>query len=332
MTGKQLFDGLGDVGERYYQEACAYKSRRHWLWRGVAAACVCLGLLGALLALPREHNAFVVKAYALDLEADGTIGLQAQDIWERPEILGGHFDGENFYVNIGLGYEGEQIARVTFSTETGFFARQNVAELFLEENVSRMYVGADMQLALCGEEFEIAGDRVTVDESALESGTLLFWGTAASGREDLPEQVPITAQAEFRDGTKQKITVTLDIAGPMVYSEERSPEEIWQMWEEREKEREYYLNIPLEACELVEESVEPVTDVYEVQLPDGGTSWLRDLDKLTESDFDEDGTYRSGFQGCLDDRVYLPVIRREADGTFTGMVYRVPEELEYSGG
>ena len=332
MTGKQLFNGLGDVGERYYQEACGYKPHRHWLWRGVAAACVCLGLLGALLALPRENNAFVVKTYALDLEADGTIGLRAEDVWERPEFLGGHFDGENFYVNIGLGYEGEEIDRVTFSTETGFFARQNVAELFLEENVSRMYVGADMQLALCGEEFEIVGDRVTVDESALESGTLLFWGTAASGREDLPEQVPITAQAEFRDGTKQKITVTLDIAGPMVYSEERSPEEMEQMWEEREKEREYYQNISLESCELVEESVEPVTDVYEVQLPDGGTSWIRDLDKLTESDFDEDGIYRSGFQGCLDGCVYLPVIRREGDGTFTGMLYRVPEELTYSGG
>ena len=327
MTGKQLFDGLGDVGERYYQEACAYKSRRHWLWQGVAAACVCLGLLGALLALPREHNAFVVKAYALDLEADGTIGLQAQDIWERPEILGGHFDGENFYVNIGLGYEGEQIDRVTFSTETGFFARQNVAELSLEENVSRMYVGADMQLALCGEEFELVGNRVTVDESALESGTLLFWGMEASGREDLPEQVPITAQAEFRDGTKQKITVTLDIAGPMVYGIQRSPEEIEQSMEIRE----YYQNIPLESCELVEESVEHVTDVYEVQLPDGDTSWIRNLDKLTESDFDEHGIYRSGFQGCLGGCVYLPVIRREADGTFTGMLYRVPEELVYPG-
>lgn len=331
MSGKQLFDGLGAVGARYYQEACDYKPRRHWIWRGAAAACVCLGILGALLALPREDNVFTIKAYALDLEADGTIGLRAQDIWERPEILGGHFDGENFYVNIGLGYEGEHVARVTFTTERGFFAKQNVAELSLEENVSRMYVGPEQQLALCGEEFEIVGNRVTVDKSALESGVLLFWGMAASGREDVPEQVPITAEAEFRDGTKQKVTVTLDMAGPMVYSDERTPEEIWQMWEEWEKEREHYQNIPLESCELVEESVEHVTDVYEVQLPDGGTSWVRDLDKLTESDFDEHGVYRSGFQGCLDGRVYLPVIRREADGTLTGMLYRVPEELEYSG-
>lgn len=332
MSGKQLFEGLGAVGDRYYQEACDYTPRRrHWIWRGLAAACVCLGLLGVLLALPQENNAFVVKTYALDLEADGTIALRAQDIWERPEILGGHFDGENFYVNIGLGYEGDHVAQVTFSTETGFFASQNVAELSLEENVSRMYVGADMQLALCGKEFEIAGDRVTVDESALESGTLLFWGTAASGREDLPEQVPITAEAEFRDGTKQKITVTLDIAGPMVYSDERFPEEMEQMREEWEEKREYYQNIPLGSCELMEESVEPVTDEYEVQTP-GGTSWIRDLDRLTENDFDEDGIYRSRFRGSLDGRVYLPIIRREADGTFTGMLYRVPEELEYSGG
>lgn len=328
MSGKQLFDGLGAVGERYYQEACDYKPRRHWIWRGAAAACVCLGLLGALLALPQENNAFVVKTYALDLEEDGTIGLRAEDVWERPEILGGHFDGENFYVNIGLGYEGEHVARVTFTTETGFFAEQNVAELSLEENVSRMYVGAEQQLALCGEEFEIVGNRVTVDKSALESGILLFWGMAASGSDDLPEQVPITAEAEFRDGTKQTVSVTLDIAGPMVYSTEQSPEEMEQAMEIGA----YYQELPLESCELMEESVEPVTEVYEIQLPDGSASWIRHLDKLTESDFDEHGVYRSGFQSCQDGRVYLPVIRREADGTFTGMLYRVPEELEYSGG
>lgn len=328
MSGKQLFDGLGAVGERYYQEACDYKPRRHWIWRGAAAACVCLGLLGALLALPQENNAFVVKTYALDLEEDGTIGLRAEDVWERPEILGGHFDGENFYVNIGLGYEGEHVARVTFTTETGFFAKQNVAELSLEENVSRMYVGAEQQLALCGKEFEIAGNRVTVDKSTLESGILLFWGMAASGREDLPEQVPITAEAEFRDGTEQTVSVTLDIAGPMVYSTEQSPEEMEQAMEIGA----YYQELPLESCELMEESVEPVTEVYEIQLPDGSAFWIRHLDKLTESDFDEHGVYRSGFQSCQDGRVYLPVIRREADGTFTGMLYRVPEELEYSGG
>ena len=328
MSGKQLFDGLGAVGERYYQEACDYKPRRHWIWRGAVAACVCLGLLGTLLALPQENNAFVVKTYALDLQEDGTIGLRAEDVWERPEILGGHFDGENFYVNIGLGYEGEHVARVTFTTETGFFAKQNVAELSLEENGSRMYVGAEQQLALCGEEFEIVGNRVTVDKSALESGILLFWGMAASGSDDLPEQVPITAEAEFRDGTKQEITVTLDIGGPMAYSTRLSPEEMEQAMEIGA----YYKELPLESCELMEESVEHVTEVYEIQLPDGSASWIRHLDKLTESNFDEHGVYRSGFQSCQDGRVYLPVIRREADGTFTGMLYRVPEELEYSGG
>lgn len=333
MSSKQLFDGLGAVGDRYYQEACDYTPRRrHWIWRGLAAACVCLGILGALLALPQEEHVFVVKTYALDLEEDGTIGLRAQDIWERPEILGGHFDGKNFYVNIGLGYEGDHVAQVTFSTETGFFASQNVAELSLEENVSRMYVGPEQQLAMCGEEFEIVGNRVTVDKSTLESGTLLFWGMEASGSDDLPEQVPITAEAEFRDGTKQTVSVTLDIAGPMVYSIEESPEEVQQRWEEWEKEREHYQNIPLESCELVEESVEHVTDQYEIQDPGGGPSWILDLDKLTESDFDEHGIYRSRFRGSLDGRVYLPIIRREVDGTFTGMLYRVPEELEYSGG
>ena len=45
-------------------------------------------------------------------------------------------------------------------------------------------------------------------------------------------------------------------------------------------------------------------------------------------EFDEDGIWRGG-PATSSDRVYIPVIRRNADGTYTGMVYRVPEELQY---
>ena len=75
---------------------------------------------------------------------------------------------------------------------------------------------------------------------------------------------------------------------------------------------------------MLEESVEPVTDVYEARMGTGST-------RLTLHDgieFDEDGIWRGGWMQS-GGQVYIPVIRRNVDGTYTGMVYRVPEELQY---
>ena len=47
-----------------------------------------------------------------------------------------------------------------------------------------------------------------------------------------------------------------------------------------------------------------------------------------DMEFDEDGIWRGG-PATSSDQVYIPVIRRNADGTYTGMVYPVPEELQY---
>jgi hypothetical protein len=71
-----------------------------------------------------------------------------------------------------------------------------------------------------------------------------------------------------------------------------------------------------------------VTDVYECHV---GTTvaYIRDFDKM---EFDEYGINRGGFLTDLGTKdVYIPVIRREDDGTFTGMLYRVPESLGYNG-
>ena len=94
---------------------------------------------------------------------------------------------------------------------------------------------------------------------------------------------------------------------------------------------EYYESLPLEKCELLEESVETVTDVYEVRTRTT-TSWITLYDEM---EFDENGIHRAGIRGDTADdgtyEIYLPVIRRDADGVYTGMIYRVPEELHYAG-
>ena len=86
----------------------------------------------------------------------------------------------------------------------------------------------------------------------------------------------------------------------------------------------YYEELPLEKCELLEESMEPVTDVYEAHMGTGSTL----LTLYDGMEFDENGIWRGGPM-TSSDQVYIPVIQRNTDGTYTGMVYRVPEELKY---
>ncbi len=91
----------------------------------------------------------------------------------------------------------------------------------------------------------------------------------------------------------------------------------------------YYMNLPLEQCELVEESVETVTDVYEVKLGIS-TSWITIQEEM---EFDEDGIWRGGTRGDFTAdgyQVYIPVIQRDHNGVYTGMLYKVPKNLHYN--
>jgi len=87
---------------------------------------------------------------------------------------------------------------------------------------------------------------------------------------------------------------------------------------------EYYYYIPLEECELIPESVRIVTDVYEFETG---------IDSLVRREIIEDGflflnnsVTRIMWGNYMDDdpRGFLAVIKRDADGVMTGMVYRVP--------
>ena len=102
--------------------------------------------------------------------------------------------------------------------------------------------------------------------------------------------------------------------------------------EELEKSRAesaYYETLPLEDCILVEDSVADVKDEYQCSV-EGTITWYT----VRQEDLDGDGIQRCGmFRAPSPDgrSVYLPVICRRADGTLQGMVYRVPQALEYPG-
>ena len=323
MRGHELLNKMELVDLAYLDAAEKSPApRKHRRWKyGMAAACLCAALLLSFLRTPKPDNAFFVRAYELALTDDGMIGLKETDLLDQPDVWGGHFDGENFYLSVGLRYDGSNIKSVDFITEDGFFAKQYTGSLADGENVSRMYVGAENRLVMYGTEFEIVGDTITLNDETMTDDLLLFWGTQAIDMSEVRRHIEIKATAAFNDGRTQEVTIPIDLSGTGVYSGIVTEEEHQRF----EKKWDYYQNLPLEECELLEEAVETVTDVYEV---DFGTSAHRitDFDKM---EFGEDGIWRAGFSevGC---EVYISVIERDRNGVYTGMVYRVPENLLYS--
>lgn len=335
MRGNELLDKMELVDPAWLDaaERTPTPRRRRWIRYGAAAAaCLCAAVLLSRWGAPNPADAFFVKGYALELAGDGTVALQETDLLERSEIWAGHFDGENFYLSVGLRYDGSNIKSVDFITEDGFFAKQYVGSLSPGNGISQTYVGPESKLVMYGEEFEIVGDRITLNEETMTDDLLLFWGTRAADMSEVPEQIEIKATATFYNRRTQEVTIPIDLSRlgtgtwvPWVLTYNISGEEI----QRNSKIKDYYMALPLEQCELLVESVETVTDVYEVRL-EGSISWIRYFDEL---EFDENGIHKSGYQGDYTAdgyEVYIPVLKRDENGVYTGMIYRVPEELQYT--
>lgn len=322
MRGSELLDKL-ELADPAYVEAADRAPAgclRRLKWKYAAAACLCLALAGAFLGGPAPADAFIVKTYALEGGEDGAVRLAEMDLLDRQEVLGGYFDGENFYLNIGLRAEGQNIDHVVFTAKEGFFATQRVGDLTAGESVSKLYVGPENRLAVYGREFAPAGSEITLDGGTEEDDVLLFWGIRASDSGELPEQAEIKAAVTFRDGKTQEAAVTLPLRGQITMYTMPVDEEAMRQARE---EYDYYQSLPLEDCQLLEDTVETVTEVYECAIGNS-VSCHRDFDKMP---FDGDGLFRAGVSHA-DGGVYLTVIRRNG-GTYTGMVYRVPSALEY---
>lgn len=336
MRGHELLDKMELAGPAYLDAAdkSPASRKRRWLKYGMAAACLCAVLLVSFLRTPKPDNAFFVKAYELALTDDGTVELKETDLLDLPDVWDGYFNGENFYLSVGLRYDGSNIKSVAFITEEGFFAKQYIGNLADEEHVTRMYAGAENRLVMYGTEFEIVGDMITLDDKTMTDDLLLFWGTRAADMSEVPEHIEIKAVAAFRDGRTQEVTVPIDLSGAgagtelVTFTTGTMPDEEIQRWEEK---RNYYDHLPLEECELLEETVETVTNVYEYNI---GTI-TDQVPIYDEMEFDENGICRNGIRGEHTEDgyvMYMPVIRRDENGVYTGMVYRVPEDLYYPEG
>lgn len=327
MKREEISELINRIDPRFILEAETYsrKSRRIGtvLRRcgAAAAAMVCLAVLLHALLPQAPSGVFTVKAYALDFDANGTVVLREEDLLEKSDYWGGYCDGENYYVSMGFRYEGENIDRVTFTTEEGFFAKQWISSDLSEEQVSAIYVGPENKLIVFGEEFDVSGSSVTLEGSAMEEGLLLFWGVEALSSDDIPKNPRITAEAVFRDGSTQTVDVHLDLSGVGVFGGDIQTDDRDGM-PVAYHQFQYYKKLPLEKCELVDEQT--VTDLYEYTVDD----YTLSLQVPERELFDEDGQYRVRRQR-ISGSFYLLTFRLEGDAC-VARLYRVPQELEYS--
>lgn len=325
MKREEISRAVSDIDPKFILEAETYSWKRRRITRlfrsgAAAAAMVCLAILLHALLPQAPMGVFTVKAYALDLDESGQVVLREEDLLEKSDYWGGYCDGENYYINMGLRYEGEHIQSVTFTTEEGFFARQQITSGMSEDQVSKMYIGPENQLIVFGEDFDACGSSVTLEGDEMEEGLLLFWGVQAASSDDIPKNPRITAKAVFQDGSTQTIEVHLDLSGMAVFGGKIQTDSSGRPTAYYQSR--YYGSLPLEECELVDEQA--VTDVYEYML-DGYTISLQVPEA---SSFDEEGLYRVR-RLRISGAFYLPVFQLEGS-TCTARLYKVPKELEYS--
>ncbi|NLT63777.1 MAG: hypothetical protein GXY01_04835 [Clostridiales bacterium] len=303
------------------------------------AAVIWLIVFGSTFFTPQGDNIFAVKAYAMEVQEDGSVQLREVDIADtRPEYWGGHIDGETntMYVGLGLRCEGENIGSVEFSTDSGFFAEQYIGNLadISTIGVPTLYVGPDNQMVMFGEDFDDVGSTITLDAETVDD-YLLFWGTHYVGGLEypsFPEEITIHVKVAFINGKTAEKDVTIDLSKTGVYAYAPSEEQKAKNQKDYEAYKQLLQSIPLDKCEVVSDSVQALTygDTYEYHMGDPlSTSYSPIMEEMMDTAlFDENGIFRIG-SNLPDDGSdgYITVIERNGDGAFTGMVYKVPGQL-----
>ena len=290
--------------------------------------------VSSTLQTPGSAYTFSLVAYTVHALPDGSFGLREVDLLDQPDVWGSYFDGENglYYVSVGLRAEGENIRSVEFSVAEGFFAKQYIGDLKNKEGVMRSYVGSDSRLVMVGDEFDIVGNVLVLENNEMVDDLLLFWGMEIDESDFYnsgvphPDKIDVNAIATFNNGATAERTVTIDLSGPGVGGVRPSDAEIERMYQEHLARYEYFMNIPLEEMELIPESVSrltlnPVYDAYYF-VYDAGYGEQAILVQEEHTEFDEHGMCRKSFGGGpIGD--HMVVLMRDAEGEIIGMLYKV---------
>ena len=341
------------VKNRIFEKAMQKQHKKHLVFKmavslAATAAVICLVVFGSMLLSPQSDNIFTLRAYAMEQLSDGSFALREVDLLNETHYGFAYIDGV-FYVNANLKCEGENIKSVDFYTDDGFFAKQYLTiengKIVTEDGVPAIYIKSSDDdehfLAMYGDDFDIIGNHFILDNGAMTDGFLLFLGMEVADWREKPSQMIIRAVATFNDGKRQEQMVTLELANEEFMGLgmiKPSPEDIAKMNAESEKYQTLLHSTPLEKCEVITDSVQLLTygDTFEYSIPSGrvsGTCYYPITEEainsaISENLFDANGVCRQGSNLPTDGSDgYIAVIKDNGDGTFTGMVYKVPGEL-----
>lgn len=308
-----------------------------------AAAVICLMVFGSMFLTPQNDNIFTIKAYAMEVQEGGSVQLHEVDIVDtRPEYWGGYIDEETktMYVGLGLRCEGENIKNVEFSTGNGFFAEQYIGNLsdISTSGVPAMHMGPDNQLVMFGTDFDNVGSTITLDKEKAND-YLLFWGTnyvgnlESSSLSPFPKEINVHAKVTFSNEKTAEKDVTIDLSsGSGAFTYKQSEEQAAQNQKDNEAYKNLLQSIPLDKCEVVPDSVQALAygDTYTYRLGNQQSFSCFPItqESMAAAPFDENGIFRLGSDLPTNGSDgYFGVIERNGDGTFTGMVYKVPGQL-----
>jgi len=294
------------------------------------------------------HNAFTFLAYAASLPDTGSDDQKEFNAGNRPDNVLAHYEREHsrFLVGLGLRCGGENIRNIEISVGEGYFAKLKPVLITpsdgpITPSDGPIYIGIDRLTIF--DNFEAIGSSVTFGDDSVSTINIdmMFWVLEGVDFSSLPEEVEIRAKVTFLDGATQESVSLIDLTD-VVYITEWASLENQQLRQELYEMHDFYLNIPLEECELVPYSMQVVADVYVYEL--GSDSHEATIFPMTfdlavdglyrtgrgEPEFDEYGVCRIAFgddAGDGDSRGYLVVIKRDESGTMTGMVYRTPKRV-----
>ena len=326
------------------------------------AAFICLLALGATLLIPRHSNIFELKAYAMEQLPNGSMERLMQHLVNETYGWSYTDDGENVFINIWLKCDGENIKRVDFYVDEGFFATQYIRRengQVISDGIPMM--GSGSTIISYGNDYKNVGSHFTLNADELTEDLLVFWGreNRRVGNDlNLPSELTIRAVATFNNGKTQEEALVLDLSMESMTgfgAVKLTDEEIAQSRAESVRYDAFLHSIPLDQCEVVPGSERILTygDTFEYEIINStnisgvisGTAMF----PITEESMDPANDWaleRDGYKGLFDENGlarfgasvnlfnlwdeydgsdgYIAVIENNGDGTFTGKTYKIP--------
>ena len=290
------------------------------------------------IPIQQGDNNFVLLAYTFEPQQDGTVVLRETEILDRDISMRGFpltldkYENGVYFSGVGMICNGNNIAGVEFTVNEGVFGKLSKSGLVKWQSDAEALLGYN------NDEVDILGNCVYLSKDDITGDTVLMW--CIENLYDIDRshrEIIIKARATFTDNNIAEQIVFLDFSPEAIIEREKLYRIAGLEYLER---LEYYRSIPLDECELVPDSVQQVSHVYQYNfkpteetesgLSNPGIVWVNDngfANGREGFEFDENGLMVAGYSDTFGDdldRGCIFVIKLEDDGTTTGMLFRPP--------